>query len=130
MVTRENKQGNYIYFLKEGECVIKKMVEVDRHNALSGKTKASKTAQQLDTLNLGVGSNQSTSDMMTICSLQRGATIGEECLYPESKYFYTVIVKSSSATFLILNKTTSKGELDHPHMQLSINLQRKFLQKK
>ena len=91
---------------------------------------ANSATNELNSLGRFTKTNMHSSEMLALCSLQRGAVIGEECLYPESRYFYSVVVKSSNATFLVLNKTTTRAELENPTMQLSINLQRRFLQKK
>lgn len=103
-------------------------MEVDRRG-ISYKGKTSKATRDLEALNKQAP-NLHQSDSLTVCSLQKGAIIGEECLFPESKYFYSVTVKSSNAIFLVLNKITCKTELENPHTQLGLQLQRKFMQKK
>jgi hypothetical protein len=128
-VTKEMKEGNLIYILKSGECVVKKMVAIDRRGSSMDGRSSTKLAAELESLNRQA-SGLHQADMLTICSLQKGSTIGEECLYPESRYFYTVTVKSFSATFLVLNKSTCKADLENQITQLGLYLQRKFMQKK
>lgn len=65
---------------------------------------------------------------LAFCEIQSGAIIGEECLMPESKYFYTVKVKSTTAVFFAIRKTTSYNELSA--LQLITYLQKKFVTKK
>lgn len=98
-VTKEDKKGTFIYFLRQGECQVSKLMEA--------------------------GEKRSSIPFM---SLQAGAIIGEECLSTDSKYHYTVTVKSSSATFLRINKVTAHGDLSA--LQLIPYLQKKFLAKK
>ena len=47
---------------------------------------------------------------MNICLVQAGCVIGEECLTPESKYLYTVVVRSAKVVCFIMKKSTNIPE--------------------
>lgn len=49
-----------------------------------------------------------------VCSLEKGAFVGEEILYKKSEsYSYTIIVSSKSANFIVINKEKFVSRFSH-----------------
>lgn len=117
-----------IYFLREGECSVRKNIQYIRASNMSKQDIDSIENKGLAMLKNQTAKKECTVHSIAFCQIQKGATIGEECLMPESKYFYTITVKSASAVFLALRKTTSFNELQS--LQLITHLQKKFIVKK
>ena len=53
---------------------------------------------------------------VNICQVQAGATVGEECIEGDSKYRYTVTVKSYKAVCYAFRKTNSIAEFETLHI--------------
>lgn len=87
VITREHVEGKTIYLLKEGECSIEKRMRIETRK------------------------DDPREKNISLCLIQQGAVIGEECIGPESKYHYTVVVKSNRAVCFILRKQAAVLEL-------------------
>ena len=128
VVTKEHKDGVLIYFLKEGECQVKKMVKLDtkkNNNLNNDKNNEDNTTKNLNKFEV---KKDISMHNIPFCTIQQGATIGEECLLPEGKYFYTVTIMSPKANLFVLRKNIAFSELES--LQIIDYLQKKFLQKK
>ncbi len=87
VITRENSEGKKIYLLKEGQCSVEKRMRIETRK------------------------DDPREKNINLCLIQQGAVIGEECIAPESKYHYTVVVKSNKAVCFILRKQAAVLEL-------------------
>lgn len=87
VITKENMEGKTIYLLKEGECSVEKRMRIETRR------------------------DEPREKNINLCLIQQGAVIGEECIGAESKYHYTVVVKSNKAVCFILRKQAAVLEL-------------------
>lgn len=103
IITKENEEGKNVYFIKDGECTVEKLLCFEE-----GKEKR----------------YQNTN----ICIVQSGATVGEECLLKGHLYQYTVVAKSNKVLCFQMRKTVHIPELHN--LQIYSYLQKKYRFKK
>ena len=87
VITKENMEGKTIYLLKEGECSVEKRMRIETRR------------------------DEPREKNINLCLIQQGAVIGEECIGSDSKYHYTVVVRSNKAVCFILRKQAAVLEL-------------------
>ena len=92
-----------IYFLKEGECYIEKLVRREFEKAVWFET-------------------------VQVCIIQKGGIIGEEILSGNGKYYYNVRVRSNKALCFTMLKTSNLPEFHL--LQIYPYLMKKYRQKK
>jgi len=102
IITKENEEGKNVYFIKDGECTVEKLLCFEE-----GKEKRAENVE--------------------ISIAESGATVGEECLLPEGRYLYTVKAKTNKVTCLVMGMQNAVAEIEMLH--IPEHLTKKYRQK-
>lgn len=90
-ITEEGKKSNIVYFLDDGELEITKIISMPK-----------------------IVNNRSVAYVDTntrISNIQGKGIVGEDCLEPDGKYKYTVVVKTPEAKLFTLEKNPAHTDL-------------------